>query len=186
MALKVKKNNVEQTINLKEKLGIDFRGKDNLKQLLGQAIVDRIVERSQEGNGVNLKPNGSGRNVKLKSPYSKAYADSLDFKAAGKKRDKVNMTLTGDMLGLLDIKKVQGNSITIGWDDAEQNGKAHRHMTGDGVPKRPFFGVSNKELKDIAKDLDIKKALRVREDEGKEAFNSLVLGLLDELDGNES
>jgi len=162
MGLKIKKNNVEQTINLKETFGIDFRGKNNLKELIGQAIIDRIVERSEAGDGVKISADGSGVEVKLQAPYSETYADSLDFKAAGKSKDTVNMTLTGDMLGLLDIKRIKGNSITIGWNDKNENAKSFNHMVGDTVPQRLFFGVSNEELTDIKKDfeLDIKNALK--------------------------
>lgn len=186
MSLKIKKNNVEQTINLKEKFGVDFSGKENLKQLVGQAIIDHIVERTESGMGVSLKENGKGRSVKLKSPYSKEYAKSLEFKAAGKSKSKVNMKLTGDMLGLLDIKRIEGNKLTIGWNDDEQNPKAFNHVTGDTVPKRPFFGVSNSELKGIKKTLgsDLKDAIKIKQEEGTEAFNKKVLGLLGDLDGS--
>lgn len=189
MPLKVKKNSVEQTIDLKEKFGVDFRGKDNLKQLIGQAIIDRIVERSKNGEGVSIKEGtDQGRSVKLKSPYSKTYADSLEFKAAGKQKNDVNMTLTGQMLGSIDIKRIEGNKITIGWNDTEENNKAYNHIVGDTVPKRPFFGVTNKELRDLKSSFkeDIDRAIKVKQSEGTEAFNKLVLGLLDELgDGNE-
>jgi len=182
--LKVKKNNVEQTINLKEEFGIDFSGKDELKQLMGQAIIDKIIKRTASGKGVSLSANGSGRSVKLKSPYSKSYTKSEDFLAAGKSKNKVNMELTGDMMGLIDIKKISGNSITIGWNDADENPKAFNHMTGDTVPKRPFFGVSNKELKDIKSKFkdDLDKAIKTKQNEGVKAFNEMVLGLLDDLD----
>lgn len=188
MPLKVTKKNVEQTINLNEKFDIDFSGKRNLKELIGQKIIDRIVERCNNNEGINLDPDTDrGRKVKLKSPYSDEYEESLEFKAAGKSKNDVNMQLTGDMLGLLDIKRIDGNKITIGWNDPEQNPKAHGHMTGkDGkVPKmkRPFFGISNKELKDIKREMnaDLKRAIKVKQDEGTAAFNKLVLGLLDEI-----
>jgi len=187
MPLKVKKNNVEQTINLKEVFGVDFSGKENLKQLIGQAIIDKIVERTKNRKGIIINEKGHGTEVALEAPYSQPYVDSLAFKAAGKSKGKVNMSLSGDMLGLLDIKKIQGNTITIGWNDSEQNPKAYNHMIGDTVPKRPFFGVSNEELKDLKSEFgaDVKEAIRVKQDEGKAAFNNLVLGLLEELNGSE-
>lgn len=185
MSLKLKKNNVEQTINLKEVFDFDFSGKENLKQLIGQAIIDHIVERTKDGLGVSLKDDGSGRTVKLKSPYSKTYAKSLEFKAAGKSKNNVNMTLSGQMLSTLDVKKIDGNKITIGWEDAEENAKAFNHVTGDTVPKRPFFGVSNKELREIKKEFmpEIEEALKIKQDEGKEAFNKFVIGLIKETGG---
>ena len=95
------------------------------------------------------------------------------------------------MLGLMDIKRTTGNTITIGWEDKEQNNKAHGHMTGKNgaVPKmkRPFFGISNKELNVIKKDLsaDINEAIKIKQDQGKASFDKFVLGLLDELDGSD-
>jgi len=172
---------VSQKINLKEEFGIDFRGKDALKEALGQAIIDRIVERSQSGNGMSFNSNGSGKPVKLKSPYSDTYEESLEFKAAGKSKNDVNMTLTGDMLGLIDIVNVKGNTIEIGWDDETENAKSYNHSVGDTVPKRPFFGVNKAELKSIKSEFskDIKEALKIKKKEGEKAFESFVLDLID-------
>ncbi len=183
--LKVKKNNVEQTFNLKEDFGVDFSGKTALKKLIGQAIIDKMLKRTAKSKGVNLNSDGKGRQVNLKKPYSKAYQASDDYTAAGKSKNKVNMKLTGDMLGLIDIKRINGNSLTIGWNDSDENPKAYNHMKGDTVPKRPFFGVSNKELKDIKKEFqdDINRAIKTKQTEGTKAFNKLVLGLLDDLNG---
>lgn len=180
MSLKLKKNNVELTLNLNEEFGIDFSGKTALKEFIGQAIIDRMVERTKDGKAVGGKKD-------LRKPYSKTYQASDDFKAAGKKANDVNLTLTGDMLGLIDIKEIKGNTIKIGWNDPEQNAKAHGHMTGkDGkVPKmkRKFFGVTKEELKDIKrkykKDLD--SAIKLKQSEGTQAFNERILSLIDEL-----
>jgi hypothetical protein len=171
--LKLTKNNVEQTINLKELFGVDFRGSRSLREAIGGAIIEKIRARSSQGLGVG--------GVKLKSPYSKSYSKSLDFKAAGKSKNNVNMQLTGDMLGLLDIKKQSGNEITIGWKDSSQNPKAYNHQTGDTVPRRPFFGVSQSDLKEIKKSFrdEIKSALK---SENKREFESKVAGLLDKIE----
>ncbi len=130
---------------------------------------------------------GAGREGRLKSPYSKAYKDSLDFKAFGKSPAKINMTLTGDMLGLMDVTKQTGESITIGWTDAEQNAKAFNHSTGDTVPSRPFFGVSSTELSQIKKKFgsEIREAVRTRNSEGSKAFESRVAGLLNLINGED-
>lgn len=188
MSLKVKKNNVSQTINLKEAFGLDFTGKRTLKELVGQEIIDHILKRTKQNKGVNIKEDGSGRTINLRKPYSNSYKNSLEFKAAGKQPNNVNMRLTGQMLETLDIKNIKGNNLTIGWTDKTENNKAHGHMTGkEGkVPKmkRPFFGVTNKELKDIGakfkKDFD--RALKIKQDEGTQAFNTFVLKLIDDLE----
>ena len=88
-APKITKSKTSQKINLKEEFGIDFRGRDNLKQAMGQAIIDRMVSRTESGNGMSFGSSGRGTPVKLKSPYSKSYADSDEFKAFGKSRNKV-------------------------------------------------------------------------------------------------
>ena len=179
-APKFKKTKVSQQINLKEEFGFDFSGKNALKQAIGQAIIDKIVNRSKAGNGMSFGKSGIGRKVKLKSPYSKSYADSLEFKAAGKSKNKVNMSLTGDMLGLIDITKIKGNTIEIGWEDADENKKAFNHSVGDTVPRRPFFGVNKKELNDIKSEFksDIKEAIKSKNNVSRKAFEDLILGLI--------
>jgi hypothetical protein len=174
---KITKNNVEQTIDLEELFGLSFKGAKALKETIGQKIIDKIIKRTKAGTSVT----GS----RLKSPYSKSYAKSTEFKAAGKSKSKVNMTLTGDMLGLLDIKRQTGDTITIGWDkDDGQDPKAYNHVVGDTVPKRNFFGVTNKELNKIKSEMksEVKQALEVKQDQGKVAFNKFVLGLIKEVD----
>lgn len=183
---KFKKTNVEQTIDLKEVFGIDFRGLTSLKEAIGGAILERIRQRTESGDGISFTGDRA-RPVKLKAPYSKQYADSLDFKAFGKSRNNVNMKLTGDMLGLMDIKRQSGNSITIGWSSAEENAKAFNHSVGDTVPRRPFFGVSKTELADIRKEFksEINAALKVRDTEGQAAFENSVAALIQQLTGSE-
>lgn len=182
-APKVTKNNVEQTIDLKEEFGIDFSGSPQLRELLGQAIIEKIRDRTSEGRGMNFGKGGRGSPLKLKSPYSKEYADSLEFKAAGKSRTNINMSLSGDMMGLMDIKRQKSNSVTIGWNDNVENNKAFNHIVGDTVPSRPFFGVNKKELGEIKKEFssELRQAMRLKEDEGRSAFEEFVVGLINEV-----
>lgn len=148
----VKKNRVEQKIELKELFrGVDLSNRD-LKEFIGEAIIDYMRERTLSGQGVRFSESGRGTSVTFKN-YSKAYTESDDFKAFGKSKNEVNLKLTGDMLGLMDIVDVGKDSITIGWNDDDQNPKAFNHITGDTVPSRPFFGVSKNELSEIAKTL---------------------------------
>lgn len=186
-APKFSKTNVEQTIDLDEVFGVDFSGMRSLREAIGEAILDRIRTRTQSGDGIKFDGMGRGKPVKLKSPYSKSYSKSLDFKAFGKSRGNVNMTLTGDMLGLMDIKRQSGNSITIGWTDQDENAKAYNHSLGDTVPSRPFFGISKTELQAIKKDFgsEIREALKTKDTEGRKAFEEKVSSLLDALTGSE-
>lgn len=184
-APKFRKRSVEQTIDLKELFGVDFKNKRSLREAVGGAILERIRERTSDGNGMSFGGSGRGTPVKLKSPYSKEYSSSLDFKSAGKSRGKVNMTLTGDMLGLMDIKRQTGNSITIGWTDAEENAKAFNHSVGDTVPRRPFFGVSKAELEAIKKEFgkEIKEAAKAATDEAFEKRVEQLLSLVGDGEG---
>jgi hypothetical protein len=146
--IKLSQSKVTQTIDLNEVVGSDISADEVLVTKIGQAIIDYMEERVEDGLGLNR--------VKLKSPYSKSYSESLDFVAAGKSRNDVNMKLSGDMMGSIDLIKTDGSVITIGIDDEAQAVKAYGHQTGfKGHPtldspknKRPFFGVTNKELKD--------------------------------------
>ncbi len=139
--LKLTESEVSQTVDLNELFGANFTGNSGLAQAIGQAMVDKILERTSSGVGVDGK--------KLKSPYSKEYSDSLEFKAFGKSKGKVNMELTGQMLGTMDILEQSRGKIKIGWSDGEENAKAYNHNVGDTVPKRPFFGLNDSELKEI-------------------------------------
>ena len=146
---KVTKSTIEQEIDLGEIFGIDATDAPALKNALAQAIIDHIVSRTQDGKGMRFGGYGSGTGLKLKSPYSKEYQESLEFKAAGKKATEVNMTLTGDMLASLDVISTRGNKIKIGISDDLQILKAFNHITGDTVPERPWFGVNRDELEQI-------------------------------------
>jgi len=184
-APKISKNNVEQTIDLKELFGVSFNNAPALKEAIGQKIIDRIVSRTQSGMGISFNDSGKANTLKLKAPYSKAYVNSDEFKAHGKSKGDVNLTLSGDMLGLLDIKNQTGDTITIGWNKGDgQDPKAFNHITGDTVPKRPFFGISKTELLKIKADMssEVKDALKIKQSEGKSAFNDFVLGLIKGVD----
>jgi hypothetical protein len=144
--LKVTYDDVSQTIDFSEVAGVDLTGNQILIREMSQAVIDFIVERAQSGKGIGGKT--------LKKPYSKAYSESLDFKAAGKSKNDVNMTLSGDMLGAIDVLEEDGPTVKIGFADTTDNVKAYGHMSGfEGHPyisgpKREFFGVTKAELKE--------------------------------------
>lgn len=153
--LKLSEDEVSQTIDLKEVFGVSLSGNDALKQVIGQALIDRIIERTEAGKSVN--------GGKLKAPYSKTYAESDDFKAFNKKKDEVNMKLTGNMLGTLDIIDTAGSKVKIGWNDSTENAKAYNHNVGDTVPKRAFFGITKQDLASVKSEF----ASRVNEESGR-------------------
>jgi len=127
-------------VNLDELFGMIIPNNSSLRQAIGQAIIDKIRDRTAE----NLDANG-----KRFKNYSKTYAESIDFQAYGKSKGDPNLKQTGDMLGLMDIIDESKNKIVIGWNDSEQAGKAHGHVTGNVGVKRDFLGLTQKEISEL-------------------------------------
>lgn len=155
--IKARIDEVSQWVNLKDIFGIDFKDSEALKKAIGQRLIDKMVDRT------NSQLNNKNEPFK-KNTYSPAYENSLKFKAAGKSKTKVNLKLTGDMLASMDIIKTRANTIKLGIDDFEEAPKAYNHQTGDTVPARPFFGLTNKEINEVKSefkdDIDIIKNSR--------------------------
>lgn len=131
------------SVNLNELFGVNFPNDSKLRQAVGQSIIDKIRERTESNIGANGK--------RFKN-YSKAYADSLAFKAYGKKVGDPNLKQTGDMLGLMDIIEESRTSIVIGWNDDQEAGKAHGHVTGNVGVQRDFLGLTQKEITELKKE----------------------------------
>ncbi len=137
-------NLIRQRIDLSE--FFDETLSADIKEEIGQAFIDRIVERSEKGRDVNGSP--------LRA-YSKEYKESEDFQRFGKSASKRNMTLTGDMLESIDID-INGNSLDVEITDSFQAAKAHGNITGkngEWKVKRDFFGVTNAEVRKIAREI---------------------------------
>jgi hypothetical protein len=128
-------------IDLDEIFGTAFPNSSRLRQAVGQDILDIIIKRTKKGDG--WEPGDKF------DKYSKEYSESLEFQAAGKSRGKPNLTLTGDMLGLMDIIEEDKATITIGWRESEEAQKAHGHISGNVGVKRDFLGISEKEARTI-------------------------------------
>ena len=175
-----KKSGVYQDFNLRELFGVVPDAET--RAAFGQAVIDYIKERASKGVGYGGTPFKA-------SKYSDEYASSLEFQAHGKDKNDVNMELTGDMLGFMDIVKQTTQTVRIGWADEKENLKAFNHNTGDTVPKRNFFGLSKKELKEVAAPFMEKLPERVRESRangGPDDFTTRALSFLDRLEGNDS
>ena len=143
--LKLTQEEVAQTIDLKKWTGKDLSSDPTLVREIGQSMIDYMLKRADDNKGINNEP-------LIPNKYSKEYAESLEFIAAGKSRNDVNMKLSGDMLGSIDLDD-QGNIIKIKVGE-EQSAKAYGHMTGfkghptipQGKYKRQFFGISKEEF----------------------------------------
>lgn len=126
------------------------------RQAIATEVVDFIVKRSKDGLDKDNKP--------FKG-YSESYKKSLDFKIAGKSSGDVNLTLSGDMLGALDILNHKKGELIIGYENgSEENGKADGNIRGtygnskSVGPKRDFLGIAKKDLKLILDKYPKKKS----------------------------
>lgn len=124
---------ISQEIDLKSYFGNTPSKKERL--LFAEIAIEQIKNRTLDGKTIN----GS----KFKR-YSKAYAD---FK--GVTRDSVDLFLEGDMLDSLDYKD-NGSKIEIEVKGDLQTKKGYNHFVGDTVPKRPWFGLTDSEAREIA------------------------------------
>jgi hypothetical protein len=161
-----------------------------LQREIAQATIDYIKSRVEDENL------GLGRKA-LKSPYSKSYQESLDFEAAGKSAGNVNMMLSGDMMGSIDVLD-EGDTVKIGIDNPAVMPRAYGHQSGfKGHPnpkmanyKREFFGVTDDEIKkfvlsEFEDDIsDLKQGLRPNQEDNElaSAQNSLFRNLRDLFD----
>jgi len=152
-------NKYELEVDLGEIFGADLSDRPALKEAIAQQIIDRIVERTE--SGIDRHNRG------FKS-YSGQYVESDEFQAFGKREGQVNLTLTGNMLGLLDVKEISGNKIVIGWDEPEEAEKAHGHISGNVGKKRDFLGLPVSEIEKIREEF--KSEIRTFETD-EESFN---------------
>lgn len=136
---KLSKYNATLEINLRSLLGKTPPIDEEFRDAVAQKAIDIIEKRTKSGK--DWKGN------EFKS-YSSQYKASDDFKAFGK-TSKVNLTLTGDMLGLLDKISDTRDKIALGWDDATESAKAANHIQGVTVKKRDFFNLNDDELKTL-------------------------------------
>jgi len=118
------------------------------RDAIADAIIEYIRSRSEAGIANNGNPFPK---------YSKEYIKSLDFKIAGKKKNKVNLTLSGDMLAAIQVLKDRRDRLTIGFKKGtEEADKAEGNQLGTyGQPSpisgkaRPFLGFVGEERKKL-------------------------------------
>jgi hypothetical protein len=126
-------------------------------QTVAEEILNYIIERTKDGKGVDNTPW-----VGKAGEYEDSYKNSLEFKIA-RKTDKVNLSLSGEMLDSLEILQAKKGKIVIGYQrGSEMNGRAEGNILGtygSDVPNpskaRNFMELSNNELSKILKGLDV-------------------------------
>jgi hypothetical protein len=146
MAKKIAKGNLtislselSQEIDLKSYLGRKPTKSEKASfAALAQATIE---ERTLDGKTIN-----GGKFKK----YSKAYAD---FK--GVTRDSVDLFLEGDMLESIGRRssKEKAGTVFVQMEKGVQTKKGFNHTSGDTVPKRNFFGITDSEARDIANEI---------------------------------
>lgn len=176
---------VKLKINLDELFGGSYQYGESTKEALGQAIIDKIVERTQEQRIDKFGKKLAG--------YSKAYANSLDGQVGGKVQGQAaNLTLSGDMLSSINIIEKTAKTITIGFDDDTENAKAFGHISGmEGHPTikkgkvRDFFGLPKSELRIIADEFksDIEAISEVKTTKERSKFEQKILDAIKALEG---
>jgi hypothetical protein len=115
------------------------------RQAIALEIRDFIVKRTQA--------KCLDKNNQKFAAYSEGYTKNLDFKIAGKSKGKVDLTLSGDMLGALDVLKTSKGAVTIGYENGSpENAKADGNIRGtygnskSVGPKRDFLGIHPSDL----------------------------------------
>lgn len=166
--LTVDPTELSQTLDLDDLLGAPVSSDPVLARAMVQHIIDYHKLRLTKSQGLG--------GAKFKdSTYSKVYKSSLDFIAAGKS-DPVNMQLSGDMVGSLDILSESGSKIKYGVADDEVLPRAFGHQSGfEGHPaesklkqyKREWFGVTPPEARDLLKSKFSKELASLKPDQGE-------------------
>ena len=130
---------VSQEIDLKKYLGDKPTGEQ--KRVFAEIAKDVIENRTLDGHDIHGK--------KFKR-YSEEYAE-----AKGVTRDSVDLFLEGDMLENIGRRKSKEktNTLFMQMKKGLQTKKSFNHDTGDKLPKREFFGITDKEAKDIAREV---------------------------------
>jgi hypothetical protein len=172
---KITIDEVSQTIDLEKLTGVDLSDKPRLRREIAQDIIDYMVKRTQ---------GGEDNSNKSFAKYSASYKASAEFKAAGK-GNNVNLTLSGDMLGKIDIVEEDGSTVKIAVA-AEETPRAfglisgfEGHPTIDNGPKRQFFGVSVEDIKKEILPAYKDDLLRAKKEEDKQKQGIDLASLLE-------
>lgn len=164
-SLNVSIDELSQEIDLASYL--DRKPTASEKMAFAELVQASIESRTLDGLTIN-----GGKFKK----YSKKYAD---FK--GVTRSSVDLFLDGDMLDGIGRRKSKekSNTVFIQMKKGIETKKAFNHNTGDTLPKREFFGITDNEAKKIA--AQIKEEKVEKESTPKRSMSSLksALDLLD-------
>ena len=137
------------------------------RRAIARDIIEHVRQRTKAGKGEGNK-NWSGSAGR----YSKSYEKSLEFKLKSDKSGTVNLTLSGDMLTAIEMRKSQRGKIQIGIPfGAQEWGRAKGNILGSygGSPNsskaRPFLNVSKEEVSKILAKYPLDKKKRDKTEE---------------------
>ncbi len=124
------------------------------REAIAQDIIDLIREKAKRGDGVVRASDGRVTRGRRFDSYSKEYAESLDFKIAGKSKSKIDLTLSGDMLGAIDIISSRKGEITVGYTDGSpEAARAEGNILGTYGQDKPIPGKSRDFLGLLPREL---------------------------------
>lgn len=130
--------------------------KPNDRKALGLQILNFIRKRTKNRN--------VDRRNRPFAKYSKSYVNSLDFKNAGKSKNIVNLTLSGDMLAAMKLISHKRGELLIGFENGtEENARADGNIRGTYgaqtkiAAKRDFLGITKKDLNGLLESYPEKK-----------------------------
>jgi hypothetical protein len=137
---KVSLQQISQEIDIKEYLG--EKPTPEQKRIFAEIARDVIENRTLDGVDINGK--------KFKK-YSKEYAE---LKGVG--RSAVDLFLKGDMLSSIGRRKSKEktNTVFLQMKKGLETKKSFNHDTGDNLPRREFFGITEMEAKKIASEVE--------------------------------
>jgi hypothetical protein len=128
---------------------------ESVKEALGQEVIDFIIDRT-----VNKRMDKT--NTPFKGSYSDSYASSFEFKLAGKSKDKINLSLSSEMLNAIEVLDTSiDGEITIGIpaSDTFNNQKAEGNIKGTYGQKKPIKGKARDFMGIKSNDLNSLKSL---------------------------
>jgi len=150
-----------------------YLGKDATPEqirLFAELALDRIESRTLDGN--------TNSGTAKFTPYTEEYAAQK-----GVSRGDVDLFLNGDLLGSLS-SDIDGTKVKLEIDDSLQTKIGFNHHTGDqkGTPRRPWFGITPQEARNIGDR--IKQTTATQETQAIQESNSFTLAdLLDAIQG---
>ena len=133
----ITKNKTEQKINLRTLLGRKPTAQE--KTLFAELSIELINNRTLDGKDIDGKKF---------TKYSKDYAAKK-----GVTRSAVDLFLDGNMLDAIETTGETRDTVSFGIVGGVDALKSDNHNKGVTLPKREFFGITQKEAKRIADEI---------------------------------